>query len=319
MDTGTFPSSGPGGKSMNLELPGLWLCGDTRAELIAPASYPDPGEPLWSWDSGGAPDLPDERRGWFRAMDEVKPAALESGQAVVLVTSSTGGAAVISRADRKLLFSAPCQNAHSIELLPGGLLAVAGSVGTDELQLWRLRDGPGATEPVAAAPMLHAHSAVWDPKRDCLWASGADKVAIFQVEGSPAAPKLAEARSIQLPERGAHDMMPDGSGRDLLLSTGRRCWKLDTSTCELAPYGPLESIPNVKAISELIERQSELMERQSELIDRPVVAFQKGECGNWWSENIYILFPDGRLQMRTRPGRRIYKVRWDQLCRLNQE
>ena len=281
-------------------LPGLWICGNSLVELFPP----DPGawgDAEWRWDSRSAQDLPEERRRWFAEADEVKPARLDGGTEVVLVTASyEGGVAVIGRASREVLFSGSCTNAHSVEILPGGLVAAAGSGGTDQMQLWRLSDGPGAEEPAARAPFPSAHSAVWEPGAERLWASGRNVAGIFRVETSAGAPRIEMDREIGLPESGAHDMLPDPHSGGLVLSTSRRCWRLDPESLEVAPFEPLAEAADVKAIS--VERSS------------GVVAFQRGEHGHWWSENVYLLAPDGRLGIRTLPGRRVYKARWDQPC-----
>jgi len=284
------------------QLPGLFICGENVAGLYMTGNHPDPGEPVWSWNSSLAEDLPAERRSWLAELDDVKPVTLEDGRAVVLVTaSSEGGAAVVERDSGRVIFSGRCPNAHSIELLPGGLLAVAGSVGTDELQLWRLADGPAAEAPVATAPLEHAHGAVWEPGAGRLWTCGADKVVIFRVSGGTVSPSLGREKEIDLSESGAHDLLPDPCGGGLVVSTSRRCWRIDPGSCEVAAFRPLERVRNVKAVS--VERGS------------GTVAFQKAE-ESWWSENVYLLSCDGALGMITIPGRRLYKCRWDQPCRL---
>ena len=275
-------------------------------ELFAEPGAATPGEPcepVWSWDARTAEGLADERRGWFEEIDEVKPARLEPGREVILITASyRGAAAVIERSSKRLLFSGSCRNAHSAEILPGGLLAVACSLDTNELQLWRVSDGALAEEPAGRTSLIHGHAAVWQPDARRLWTVGTDKAVTFAVGPGGEGPRITLEREIELPEGGSHEMLPDPHTGGLVVSTGRRCWRLDPETFEITPFEPLARVANVKSVS--IERDSR------------VIAFQKGECGGWSSENVYLLGPGARLRTLVLPGRRLYKARWDQPCQL---
>ena len=116
-------------------LPDLWICGGSFVERYASAGHPDPGDAVWRWQAADEAIFDEETRGRYISMDEVKPVTLENGEEAVLVCSSEGGVALIARASGRLLFSGECYNAHSVELLPGGFIAVAGSTGTDRVQL----------------------------------------------------------------------------------------------------------------------------------------------------------------------------------------
>lgn len=280
----------------------LWICGDGRAELYSPEQHPKMGEPLWAWDAATAPGIPENRRAWFQALDEVKPAAISREDCVLVTSSSAGGVALLRLEDHKLLFSAQVQNAHSAEMLPGGWIAVAGSSGTDKLLLYHVEDGPEAAAARTETPLPHGHGVVFDARRGLLWAAGAEHVVAFRWETSRAGKSWERAFEIELPENHAHDMLPDPHRGGLIITTASRVWRLDPQSHSLAPFAPLERIADVKSVS--VEARSGW------------IAFTKGEGGNWWSEHVYVLTPEGNLQMRTLKGRKLYKVRWDQPCQL---
>ncbi|MCW8132148.1 MAG: hypothetical protein KIS92_17510 [Planctomycetota bacterium] len=277
----------------------LWICGDSRVELFAPDQHPRMGDPLWAWDANGSPDLDAERRAWFQHMDDVKPVATSGDDCVLVTSSGAGGVALIRLDDKHVLFSAPLKNAHSAELLPGGWIAAAGSTGSDVLRLYHLEDGE---TPRHEVPLEHGHGAVFDARRGLLWICGSDHVFAYKWETARALKAWERVHAIELPETGAHDMLPDPHHGGLVITTGSRVWRLDPQTQVLAPFVPLERVPEVKSVS--VEARS------------GYIAFTKGEGGHWWSENVYVLTPDARLQVRQLRGRRLYKVRWDQPCSL---
>ena len=53
---------------------------------------------LWSWQASDSPAIHANARGWFRSTDECKPLAHS-----ILITSSSGGVALISRKDKRCL------------------------------------------------------------------------------------------------------------------------------------------------------------------------------------------------------------------------
>jgi hypothetical protein len=285
-----------------IRLPGLWIGGDTRAELYDPEPHPTMGEPRWAWNADTAAGLPDPRRGWFGAVDEVKPVLLDAEPCVIVTSSGAGGAALIRRSDRAVLFCAPAVNAHSIEVLPGGWLVITASTGCDAMLLYHVSDGVEATEPRLVEPLAEGHGAVWDRRRGVVWTCGAGVVRALRLDLDAERPRCETAAEIALPEAGAHDLQPDPCDGGLIVTTGRRVWRLDPETQAVVPFEPLARIASVKAVS--VEARS------------GAIAFQKGECGQWWSHNVYVLTRMGHLQMRTLWGRHLYKVRWDQPCSL---
>ncbi|MDX2109149.1 MAG: DUF6528 family protein [Verrucomicrobiota bacterium] len=287
-----------------MQLPLLFICGDTLAEQYALTESQSVPQPLWQWDSRTAPGLPDERRELFFSLDEVKPVMIDRESCLLVTSSWRGGGAVIRRSDGRVLFSAAVTNAHSIELLPGGWLVIAGSDGCDELQLYHLTDGPSASKPHAVVPLPHGHGVVWDGERQQLWACGAREVARFSFHAE-SHPKLERLATLRLPDDGAHDLMPNPHTGELLVTTKQSVWRIDPRTDNVSSFEPLAGMLNVKAVS--VEAQS------------GTIAFQLPDGQQWWSERVLFLLPNGNLRqiaLWNEKPRKVYKVRWDQPCQM---
>jgi hypothetical protein len=281
------------------ELPPLWVCGDTRVDLFHSKLPIDTSLPAWSWDSRTAADLPDERRRWFRAMDEAKPVA--AGAFVLVASSTDGGVALIRRSDKSVVFSTQVRNAHSAELIPGGnWIAVAGSAGTDKLLIYHVSDG---TRERGDFPLQHGHGAVFEPRRNLLWVGGAAKLDCYRWSSDASSFMCERIHEVDLPDGHAHDFMAHPQG-GLVITTGQHVWRVDTSSFAVTPFEPLANLSNVKGVS--IERNSGW------------IAYSQGQGKDWWTEHIQLLSPGGESHSLSFPGRQMYKVRWDQSCQLDQ-
>lgn len=78
---------------------------------------------VWSWTPG-------DRPGWTAGITDAKVRTDAKKRRVVLASAGSGGVAKIDRDSGEVLWSStvpPGANAHSIELLPGGQIVVAGS------------------------------------------------------------------------------------------------------------------------------------------------------------------------------------------------
>ncbi len=98
-------------------------------------------------------------------------------------------------------------NAHAVELLPNGVIAVAGSTG-NSLAFFDSTDGENKN-PVRLE-MTDAHGVVWDPDQALLWACGGNRLRAFSVELTNGTIAVNEqtSRAVTLPETGAHDLQP---------------------------------------------------------------------------------------------------------------
>lgn len=106
----------------------LYACGDdqVREYRIIGAGAGSGAVEAWRWTAAEAKDLPlAYRTKLLSHIDDCKP--VDGGRAI-LVTASTGGVVLIERSTGKVTFRATAPMAHSADLLPGGLIAVALSI-----------------------------------------------------------------------------------------------------------------------------------------------------------------------------------------------
>lgn len=269
----------------------LIVCGWDEAFVVDPDAGPAAGRKLWSWRAADCPSLPEEYRPLFDTTDDCKPV---DGGRRILISSSGGGAALVERATGVASFCGRLVNAHSIEMLPGGRIAVAGSNTPDDEGLLVFEQGlPGRL--LWAGNLPWGHGLVWDAARERLWALSIDHVWSFRLTAwDSARPALELAATYGLPDHWGHDLFPAGDGVNLTVTTGDHCWLFDRDSGAFAPHPQLAGEPGVKCIS------------TDPATGR--VAWAQAEAGEWWAPRIRLLNPPAELHM---PGERIYKVRWD--------
>jgi hypothetical protein len=154
-------------------------CGGSEVFVLAVEQEAEEGKSapakLWTWQAADSPEIPEAMRAQFRTTDECK-----SYGDRLLITSSSGGVALIQRRDKKCLFYTSAKNAHSACLLPGDRLAVASSYGGDELLIFSHAEVTTAT-PLARLKLVGAHGVVWDEKRSRLWALGGEELHLVEI------------------------------------------------------------------------------------------------------------------------------------------
>jgi len=266
----------------------LLVCGwDEVFALRAPA-LPE-AHKVWSWRAREAAGLPDDIRGLFGTTDECKP--LDSGRRV-LVTSSGGAAAVVERPEGRAVFSAGVTNAHSIERLPGDLLAVAASVGEggDRVILYSLED---STE-LAHDALPSAHGLVWDAERATLWALGYNELRAYCLPGAQGGRRRLECTArYRLPDANGHDLNSVPGTPMLSVTTGAACWHFDRNRREFRLHPELADATGVKSI--------DVHPATGQLV------WVQAEGGHWWSKRLRFLRPEAVLHL---PAEHLYKARW---------
>ena len=280
----------------------LICCGWDEVFVLDLAQEP-PGK-VWSWRAAERPELAavaDE----FRTTDKCKPVDLQGTAAErscdrpdghsthVLITSSSGGVAVVERGTRKAVFHTSVPNAHSAELLPGGRLAVAssGSWGWHQLLVYDLT---GAGEPLWRDDLSWAHGVVWDEGRQLLWALGDTELRTY-APGTPDStePPLRRVDTFELPTRGGHDLVAVPNSHDLIVTTNEGVYVFDRNTGSFTPHPDLGGLPVVKGVA--VHPTSGR------------IAYVQAEGGHWWSTHIHFLRPASELHL---PDEHLYKVRW---------
>lgn len=272
----------------------LWTCGDEIVERYTLQTDQDGAhlQRAAAIDFRTVEGLADAQRRWFQFTDEVKPVVL-FGRALLLVTSSGDGGVALVDASGKgaVVFAAALPNAHSAELLPDGTILAAGSIGSDRLVAYRHTGNSTWTEWTDAA-LSHAHGVVWDQVLGCIWAVGDAALLRMPLPGNgPWRP----VQTIALPDSQAHEMTPDPTTGDLIISTGRAVWRMRVDTGEFAGFDELAGRPHIKSVS--IDPQR----------GRLVMVADPGE---WWSHGFD--WTQAGQTRRVRFGDRIvYKVRWN--------
>jgi hypothetical protein len=268
----------------------LIVCGWDEVFVVDPDAGAAAGRKLWSWRAADCPSLPDEYRTLFGSTDDCKPVA---GGRRVLISSSGGGAALVERATGGASFCGQLVNAHSIEMLPGGRIAVAGSNTPDGDGLLVFEQGlPGRR--LWSGRLPWGHGLVWDAARELLWALSIDHVQAYRLTNwDSGRPELAVAAAWELPDHWGHDLFPAGDGANLTVTTRDHCWLFDRDAGTFAPDPDLADEPGVKCIS------------TDPSTGR--IAWVQAEAGEWWAPRIRFLKPPGELHM---PGEKVYKVRW---------
>lgn len=292
----------------------LILCGMDEVFVIEASST----EKTWSWRAADRPEIPEGMRKTFATTDDIK--VLDNG-ARWLITSSSGGCALLEYPSGKVLWQARVPNAHSIEALPGNLAVVASSVSKEgnRLALFDLRHAGGA--PLSSTPLPSAHGVVWDEPRQRLWALGFDELRRYQLKKSPPAaapatavpgaaqqdaaqpakdatategvPALELEATFKWSGKDGHDLQPVPGSDDLVLTDEAGVWLFDRKTESFRPHPVLGSRPEVKSVS--IHPQTGR------------IAWTMASGGEWWTRDVQFLNPESKL---TLPGEKLYKVRW---------
>ncbi|KQM38745.1 hypothetical protein ASE59_11375 [Sphingomonas sp. Leaf10] len=245
----------------------------------------------WRWTASDATDLPaDYREQMLAHIDECKP--LDDGRAI-LVTASTGGAVLIDRATGRVTFRARVPMAHSADLLPGGRIAIALSIATDGDRL-ELYDRRRSEQVIQTLPLPSGHGAVWDARRQRLFALSHDLVQAFRLTGRGDAARLRETARWTLPgRRDGHDLSPGGDGR-YYVTTDDGAWRFDPDDGSFTLYAPLNPALRVKSVSAAGDRIAWVQAEQS-----------------WWAGGFTVMAADGRDRRRVPlDGIHLYKVRW---------
>jgi hypothetical protein len=265
----------------------LFVCGWDEVFLLNVDA--DPPQKVWSWRAKDRPELPERFQNLFRTTDECKPI---DGQRL-LISASSGGLALVQRPSGSVLWYGYVGNAHSIELLPQGRVAVAGST-NDEGNRVAIFDLSRPDEQLYSVELYSGHGVVWDPERELLWGLSYKTLNAYRLENwDTASPALSQAQTFELPDPGGHDLHPVPGSQDLVVTTNRNVFLFDREQQRFRPHPLLKDKKRVKGVS------------IHPMTGRLVYVQAEGE--NWWASRLILLNPSRTLQL---PGERIYKARW---------
>ncbi|GAB3007770.1 hypothetical protein GCM10027284_27440 [Cyclobacterium sediminis] len=263
-------------------------CGDEEVAVFEKAATDSLGfVKVWEWTASMSEGLPEDFHDYFNTTDECKPV----GENQILITSSSGGVALVNRDDKKTVFYAHAPNAHSAEYLPGNKLVVALSTAKNGNSI-RLYDLDHSDSILFTDSLYSGHGVVWDEQNNSLFALGFDLLREYKLEDwDSSAPWLKQVSEWEIPDESGHDLFLTDDSR-LLLSTTNSVWQFDINRSIFSPFPALEGVHHVKSVN--------LNAQTGELV------YTKGEI-SWWTHHVYMHLPKKDTLALT--NKKIYKVR----------
>ena len=215
---------------------------------------------------------------------------------VMLAVSGSRYGCMVSYPEGKVVWSteAAASNPHSIELLPGGVVAIASSDG-NEVRFFKT-DEKTSRSPDAKMSLADAHGVLWDAEREVLWAVGRNVLTAYKVkingDGTLTVSEESSLRA-EIPTGSAHDLAPVyGDKNQLWITTGAHVYRYNKA-----------------------ERTFSISYDGNEIVDRSTV---KG-IGNFENGDIVYIFPDGQYQSWTSKSAYILKKDADSYERITSE
>ena len=262
------------------------VCGDSDIYIVdTKCSTEDSLAVTWSWNVNEA-DIPQEIKSRCRSFDDCKPV---DGGRKLLLTSSSGATLLMDIVSRKCEFYAITPMAHSADMLPGGMIAVANSVTPlgNSLELYSRERNEDC---LWRDSLYFGHGVVWSEKMKSLYALGYDELRRY----TPAGDSLVLEKTFAVPGTGCHELSPVGDDV-LLCSTHNNVYLFDLESCEWTEFDQLASQKGIKSANYDPE--------SGRLI------YTRAET-SWWTNHVYILERDGSLRTLTfSPDYHLYKVR----------
>lgn len=262
------------------------VCGDSKVLLVDYTRSKDSiPEIIWSWDAHQAMDLPAQfRTKLFNTMDDCK--AVRGGKQL-LVSSSSGAIALLDMKDKKVLFHASVPNAHSIELLPGDLIAAAASVqpAGNKLMLFSLKQ---PDKPLYTDSLYSAHGVVWNEKRQSLFALGYDVLREYKIVSGNSLKMVAKWA---IPGIGGHELQPANASGDLFVTEHHGTWLFSLATQQFTKIEGFPDAENVKSLGRDVSGQYIYTIPEE----------------SWWTFHVKFHEPARSFAF---PDMHVYKARW---------
>ena len=253
------------------------LCGAKTVSVYDPTT----DDLSWQWQATDSPEIPTTAQALFRTTDECKPVG-----PYLLITSSSGGVALILRDTKRCAFYTRVQNAHSACLLPGMRIAVAASTGGDALLVFDRRKSGINVEPSLRLDLKGAHGVLWDAHSETCWALGTHE--LLELDRH-----LQLRQRHPLPSPGGHDLSTANKPGVLIVTTSTEVHEFDTQTHKFTPHPLLGSLAKVKSV--------DFHPKTGDLV------YQQALPDEWWSRTIRF----GKQGEKELPDQRLYKIRWD--------
>ena len=252
---------------------------------------------IWSWTASPETGVPESRTKWFANLDDAK--AVNDGKQVV-ISASNSGVALVDIASRKVTWMATVRNAHTAEMLPGGLIVAASSIGGDELLLFDPK-APTPESPICRTPLPSAHGLVWDDDRKTLWALGYDELRAYTITSKDRAQTQLELRKThKLPGIGGHDLRAVPKSTGLLISNKEHVYIFDRTKEQFTEHATLGKIEKVKSIDvhPLTGQLVHSLWGQKITLSNPDSEIKTGSSivykARWFTSDIPFTLQDGR-------------------------
>jgi len=264
----------------------FWVCGDSKVLLVNyNNSKGDTPDIIWSWDSKTATGIPEEFRARLKTVDDCKTYGDE-----VLISASSGAIIIIGLKDKNTRFYADVPLAHSVEMLPGGLLAAAASTHPKGNRIFLFNTNKGGT-PIYSDTLYSAHGVIWDSNRKSLFALGYTVLREYKL--NDAKNGLVLKKEWKIPGNGGHDlqMAPDNNHLFFTSETGNGEFDLEQSKfMNMIGFAPTA---NVKSIGQNNAGQFIYTIPEE----------------SWWTYHVKFSNPERIFNF---PGLKVYKARWYQ-------
>lgn len=291
---------GPGGPKKPYDIVVTDQASDQIIVLDADPAGWISGAPKWAWKPTAEEGLGDLTDNWGLP-DEAK-LRHHHGRRYLLTTDSYGLAAVIPYPSGDGFYWAAdvgrAANAHSIELLPDGNVAVTASTG-GWIRVYAASQGRRSTT-YTQLPLAGAHGAVWDPTVRLLWALGDHELVGLRIGGTRSEPRLSRAVTHRLPTDWGHDLqLVPGRPDRLWVTTGSRVYQVDKASGVFHSDYPGAATIDVAGIKSITTDPA-----------TGQVITTKTEPGNpctWCTSTVRMHLP---ADSRVLPGGQIYKARW---------
>jgi WD40 repeat protein len=262
------------------------LCGDSKILIVDYNKSRDSiPEIIWTWDAHLAKDLPEEfRTRKFNSTDDCK--AINDGKQI-LISSSSGGIAILNVLDKKVVFYADVPNAHSIALLPGNRLVAAASTHAKGNKIM-LFDINKPDKPLFTDSLYSAHGVVWDEKRKSLFALGYDVLREYKLKGKDG---LRLTDQWKIPGIGGHELGVTYDENNLFVTEHHGAWIFNLNDHQFTKIKNFPDAENIKSLSR---------DRSGQYI------FTVPEK-SWWTYHVRFLEPERSFAF---PDMKVYKARW---------
>ena len=231
----------------------------TRIVMLDPdVVSPEPAKIVWEWKPSKDANIKAAGlAGKFDNVDECKPS--DDGKRILVCASSCGFAVVdvaTTNAVAAGCVNLPGQfaNLHSVCELPDGNLVVAGSQGGG-LMVVDIKSKPFLrSSHVTTNDYRGAHGALWDAKRNCLWATGEKPLTRFFYDPKTKTLKRDKSWDVEKPFSGlcGHDLVWGDEEHNRIASTlGNGIAALDLESADKTDMMEIsETLPgNVKGLS----------------------------------------------------------------------